>query len=211
MSGSDEERKTTNGQTPEEGAADRTGGERAPAEGVAAAEGLETALARIDELEAEIEKLRDQALRAHAEVENVLRRTEREKKDIAAYGIAAFARDLLTVADNLRRALEAVPEEVRADARLRTFVEGVEMTERELLAAFERHGIRKIVPEGEKFDHNLHQAMAEVETEERPAGTVVDVYQAGYVLKDRLLRPAMVTVAKNGSTEAAPQRVDTEA
>ncbi len=169
------------------------------------------ALARISELEGEIEHLRDQALRAHAEVENVLRRTEREKKDIAAYGIAAFARDLLAVADNLRRALEAVPEEMRADPRLKAFVEGVEMTERELLAAFERHGIRKIVPAGEKFDHNLHQAMAEVETADQPAGTVVDVYQAGYVLKDRLLRPAMVTVARGGGAKAEPERVDTEA
>ena len=169
------------------------------------------ALARIGELEGEIERLRDQALRAHAEVENVLRRTEREKKDIAAYGIAAFARDLLAVADNLRRALEAVPEEVRSDPRLKAFVEGVEMTERELLAAFERHGIRKIVPEGEKFDHNLHQAMAEVEADDRPAGSVVDVYQAGYVLKDRLLRPAMVTVAKGGDGKKEAQRVDTEA
>ncbi|MFQ5347582.1 MAG: nucleotide exchange factor GrpE [Rhodothalassiaceae bacterium] len=210
MNGSEEKKRTTDGQAPEDEA--RAAG---PDEVVAPEAGTagksDAALARIDELEAEIEKLRDQALRAHAEVENVLRRTEREKKDIAAYGIAAFARDLLTVADNLRRALEAVPEEVRADPRLRSFVEGVEMTERELLAAFDRHGIRKIVPAGEKFDHNLHQAMAEVETEERPAGTVVDVYQAGYVLKDRLLRPAMVTVAKNGSTRAEPQRVDTEA
>ncbi len=164
-------------------------------------------------LNAEIETLRDQLLRSRAEVENVLRRAEREKQDLAAYAISGFARDLLAVADNLRRALEAVPEEARGDGVMKTLVDGVEMTERELLSAFSKHGIEKIIPSGEKFDHNYHQAMAEVDAPDKPAGTVVDVYQPGYIIKSRLLRPAMVTVAKGGPKEAGAQgdNVDTEA
>ncbi len=169
----------------------------------AAAGGLD----RVAELEAEIEVLRDQALRARAEVENVLRRTAREKQDASAYAVSGFARDLLAVSDNLRRALDALPDEARADGKVKAFFDGVEMTERELLNTFERHGIRRIDPKGEKFDHNFHQAMAEVEADGQTPGTVVDVYQAGYVLRDRLLRPAMVTVAKN-NTEKSAERVD---
>jgi molecular chaperone GrpE len=162
---------------------------------------------RIAALEAEVADLRDQALRARAEVENVLRRTAREKQDASAYAVSGFARDLLAVSDNLRRALDALPDEARADSKVKAFFDGVEMTERELLNTFERHGIRKIDPRGEKFDHNFHQAMAEVEVEGHAPGTVVDVYQAGYVLRERLLRPAMVTVAKN-NTEKPAERVD---
>lgn len=164
----------------------------------------------IADLEARLRDSHEQMLRARAEVENVLRRAERDKRDIAAYSIAGFARDLLAVSDNLRRALEALPEEARAADLTRVFVEGIEMTERELLGAFERHGIRKLVPEGEKFDHNLHQAMAEVEAADRPAGTVVDVYQPGYILKERLLRPAMVTVARAASSGEPAEPVDTK-
>lgn len=164
-------------------------------------------------LQDEIDTLRDQLLRSRAEVENVLRRAEREKQDMAAYAISGFARDLLAVADNLRRALEAVPADNRGDGVMQTLVEGVEMTERELLSAFAKHGIEKIVPTGEKFDHNYHQAMAEVDAPDSPAGMVVDVYQPGYSIKSRLLRPAMVTVAKGGPKEGKAQgdTLDTEA
>ncbi|WP_150004509.1 nucleotide exchange factor GrpE [Iodidimonas muriae] len=166
--------------------------------------------ARIEALEAEIETLRDSTMRARAEVENVLRRTAKEKQDASAYAISGFARDLLAVSDNLRRTLDALPASAREDGTLKVFVDGVELTERELLSSFERHGIKRIDPKGEKFDHNFHQAMAEVETDAQAPGTVVDVYQAGYVIRDRLLRPAMVTVAKAGTPKAA-QGVDTTA
>jgi len=165
---------------------------------------------RIRMLEAEAAELREQALRARAEVENVLRRTQREKQDISAYAISDFARALLPVADNLRRALDAVPKDARGEQHLKALVEGVEMTEKELLSALEKHGIRKIDPAGEKFDHNYHQAMAEVDAPDKAPGTVVDVYQPGYVIKDRLLRPAMVTVAKKASQPSEGEAVDTK-
>lgn len=164
---------------------------------------------RIKALEAEVDKWRDTALRERAEQENTRRRAEKAKQDTAAYAISGFARDLLSVADNLRRALDAVPGEVRAGAKVKAFIEGVEMTERELLAAFEKHGVKKVDPAGEKFDSNFHQAMAEVDAPGRTAGTVVDVYQPGYVLKDRLLRPAMVTVARAEQKPQAHESVDT--
>ncbi|GAB4150472.1 MAG: nucleotide exchange factor GrpE [Sphingomonadales bacterium] len=147
-------------------------------------------------LEVELQETRDRLMRAVAETENVRRRAEREKTDALAYGATAFARDMLDVADNLRRALDAVPAELRANETLASLVTGVEMTERSLLHAFEKHGIAKIEAKGEKFDPNRHQAMFEVETGDVPAGHVVDVMQPGYVIKDRLLRPAMVGVAK---------------
>jgi molecular chaperone GrpE len=152
---------------------------------------------------AEAAELRDRLLRTIAEMENLRRRTEREKADAARFGIARFARDILGVADNLARALSAAPE---GEGAARDFVEGVKLTERELHAIFERHNIRKVMPaRGEKFDPNLHQAMAEVPTNEVPPGTVVDVMQAGYALDERLLRAAMVTVAR-----AAPQAADSD-
>lgn len=151
---------------------------------------------KLKTVEAEVADLKDRLLRAVAETENVRRRAERDRSEASQYAVTGFARDLLNVADNLRRALEAVTEEVKADSRFSTVIAGVEMTERELLGAFERHGIRKVMPEGEKFDHNLHQAMFEVETPDQTPGTIVQVMQPGYVLKDRLLRPAMVGVAK---------------
>lgn len=184
------------------------GGDATPTSGENAAPAPSAAVA---ELEAQLRDSREQMLRARAEVENVLKRAERDKRDLAAYAIAGFARDLLAVSDNLRRALEALPEDARAAGHTRAFVEGIEMTERELLAAFERHGIRKLEPKGEKFDHNLHQAMAEVDAADSPAGTVVDVYQPGYVLKERLLRPAMVTVARAAPSGKPAESVDTEA
>lgn len=168
----------------------------------------------LEEIEREAEELREHLLRAKAEVVNVLKRTEREKAEIARFAIADFARDLLAVADNLHRALEAAPEKLKEDAAARSLIEGVEMTERELLSVLERHGVRKVAPSpGERFDHNLHQAMAEAEGGDVAPGHIVDVYQPGYVLHDRLLRPAMVTVARGsaGRNEGETHRVDEKA
>lgn len=170
------------------------------AESEAAASGdaaLTAALERIAELEAETAKLKDQALRAMAETENIRRRSEREREDTAKYAISGFAKSLLDAADNLRRAIDAVPAEaVEADAALKTLVDGVAATERQLLAAFERHGVTRIEPVGEAFDPNFHQAMFELPGTGKPSGTVVQVVQPGYVLQGRLLRPAMVGVAR---------------
>lgn len=158
---------------------------------------LAAALERVAELEADTAKLKDQALRAMAETENIRRRSEREREDTAKFAISGFAKSLLDVADNLRRAVEAVPgDAVEADPALKTLVDGVAATERQLLAAFERNGVTRIDPVGEAFDPNFHQAMFELPGTGKPAGTVVQVIQSGYVLQGRLLRPAMVGVAK---------------
>ncbi len=144
-----------------------------------------------------ISDLKDQLLRALAEVENTRRRARREREDTAKYAIANFARDVLAVSDNLARALEAVPEDARAgNDAMETLYQGVELTQRELQTAMDRHGIRQVDPLGEKFDHNFHQAMFEVESPDAEPGTVVQVAQHGYVIDERLLRPAMVGVAK---------------
>ncbi|MGA8548687.1 MAG: nucleotide exchange factor GrpE [Stellaceae bacterium] len=152
--------------------------------------------ARVAALEAELAEHKDRLLRALAEAENTRRRTQRERDDAAKYAISGFAKDLLSAADNLRRALDSLPEAEIDDARTRSLLAGVAATERELLSVFERHGIRRIDPRGEPFDHNLHQAIFEAERADRPPGTIVEVLQPGYVLHDRLLRPAMVGVAK---------------
>ena len=152
--------------------------------------------ARVAALEAELAEHKDRLLRALAEAENTRRRTQRERDDAAKYAISGFAKDLLSAADNLRRALDSLPEAEIDDARTRSLLAGVAATERELLSVFERHGIRRIDPRGEAFDHNLHQAIFEAERADRPPGTIVEVLQPGYVLHDRLLRPAMVGVAK---------------
>lgn len=158
---------------------------------------LAGALERIAELEAETAKLKDQALRALAETENIRRRSEREREDTAKYAISGFAKSLLDAADNLRRAIDAVPAgAVDDDAALKTLVDGVAATERQLLAAFERHGVTRIEPVGETFDPNFHQAMFELPGTGKPSGTIVQVMQPGYVLQGRLLRPAMVGVAR---------------
>ena len=144
-----------------------------------------------------IRDLKDQLLRALAEAENTRRRARREKEDTAKYAIANFARDVLAVSDNLARAIEAVPDDARAgNDVMETLYQGVELTQRELRTAMERHGIRPVDPRGEKFDHNFHQAMFEVESPDAEPGTVVEVMQLGYVIGERLLRPAMVGVAK---------------
>jgi len=154
----------------------------------------------VEALTREAADLKDKLLRALAEMENLRRRAEREAADTRTYAIAGFARDVLGVADNMRRALEAVGAELRADADdgVRSLIEGVELTERELLKVMEKHGIKRFDPQGEKFDPNFHQAMYEVPDPSVASGTVVQVMQAGYRLGDRVLRPAMVGVAKGG-------------
>ena len=150
------------------------------------------------ELEAEVADLKERLLRALADAENTRRRAARDIEDARKYAITGFARDLLEVADNLGRALQSIPEQARGDIGfIKNLAEGIGMTERSLLGAFERHRIAKVEPRpGDKFDHNLHQAMFEVETADQPPGTVAQVLQAGYVIEDRPQRPAMVGVAK---------------
>lgn len=159
---------------------------------------------RLAAVEAELADSKDRLLRALAETENVRRRLQRERDDAQKYAVGTFAKDLLSVIDNLRRALEAMPEAEVKDQRTRSLRDGVAATERELLAAFERHGLKRIDPRGERFDHNFHQAIFEVERPDLPAGTVVEVLQPGYLLHDRLLRPAMVGVAKGGGAPRQP-------
>jgi molecular chaperone GrpE len=146
----------------------------------------------------EAAEYKDKLLRTLAEMENLRRRTEREVADARLYGIAGFARDVLAVADNMHRALEAIAPELReqGDAKTRSLIEGVELTERELLKTLEKNGVRKFSPQGEKFDPNVHQAMFEVPDAEVPPGHVAQVVQAGYMIGERVLRPALVGVAK---------------
>ncbi len=151
-------------------------------------------------LEREHAEMKDRLLRTLAEMENLRKRTEREVTDARLYGIANFARDVLGVADNMRRALDAVTPELRASAEtgVKALVDGVELTERELLKALEKNGMRQFSPQGEKFDPNLHQAMFEVPDATVPAGSVVQVVQPGYMIGERVLRPALVGVSKGG-------------
>jgi molecular chaperone GrpE len=163
------------------------------------------ASAELTALVAENSDMRDRLLRTMADMENLRRRTEREKADTSRYAISNFARDVLTVGDNLRRTIEHVPADAAAqDPALKSFLDGVELTERELLNVLERHGVTRIDPVGQRFDPNCHQAMYEVQNPDVPEGTVVDVMQAGYVIGDRCLRPALVAVAKGGAKQTAP-------
>ena len=148
--------------------------------------------------------LKDRLLRTLADMENLRKRTAREVADAELRGITAFARDMLGVADNMRRALDAVTPEVRetADAAVKALIDGVELTERELIKALEKNRIRQFSPQGEKFDPNLHQAMYEVPDASVPAGSVVQVVQPGYTIGERVLRPAMVGVSKGGPKTA---------
>jgi molecular chaperone GrpE len=171
--------------------------------------------ARLEEVEAalnaaqgECADLKDKLLRNVADMENLRKRLEREKQDGEKYAAARFAKDILSVADNLGRALMAAPKGEHIDPALKTLVEGVAATEREMVNVFERHGIKRIPAEGARFDPNLHQAMMEVDDPSRPAGTVVQVLMPGFTIADRLLRPAMVAVSKGGPAEA---KLDTKA
>ncbi len=149
--------------------------------------------------EAQVADLNDKLLRALAETENIRRRAQRDKEDASKYAIANFAREMVSVGDNLRRAMDSVDAETRKkDAAVEQIMVGLEMTEREMLATFERFGIKTIDAMDQKFDHNFHEAMFEMDEPEKPHGTVVQVVETGYVLNDRLLRPAKVGVSKGG-------------
>jgi molecular chaperone GrpE len=155
----------------------------------------------VEALQQEAADARDRMLRTLAEMENLRKRTAKEVADAKLYGITGFARDVLDIADNLQRALDAVPAEARANADpgLKSLIEGVELTERSLLNALEKHGVKKFDPQGQKFDPNFQQAMFEVPDSSVPSGTVVQVVQAGYTIGERVLRPALVGVAKGGA------------
>ena len=147
-------------------------------------------------LEAELDKLKSEVLYAQAETQNVRRRLEREKADATAYASTGFARDMLSIADNLTRALAAIPDEMKSDDKMKPLVTGLEATGRELDTVFQRHGIKKIEAMGEKLDPNRHQAMLEIERADVEPGTIVQEMQGGYMIRDRLLRPALVGIAK---------------
>jgi len=152
----------------------------------------------LEALQIELAQVKDQMLRALADAENVRRRAERDKDEVSKYAVTSFARELLPVADNLRRGLEMTPAEERTqNATLNNMIEGFELTEKSLLSAFEKTGIQKIDPLHQAFDHNFHQAVFEQTSTGQPAGTITQVLQSGYVIQDRLLRPAMVAVAKD--------------
>jgi len=149
--------------------------------------------------------LKDRLLRTLAEMENLRRRTEREVADSRVYAVTNFARDILAVADNMERAMKALDDEIRdkADAGVKALLDGVELTERELIKVMEKHGIKRLEPQGQKFDPNLHQAMFELPDPSVPAGTVVQVMQPGYTIGERVLRPALVGIAKGGPKAAS--------
>jgi molecular chaperone GrpE len=160
---------------------------------------------RIAELESQVADLTDRLLRAHAELDNIRKRAERDKAETAKYAISRFARDIVGVSDNFQRAIAAVPPGAAdRDPALKSLVEGVSMSEREFLQVLERHGVKRIDPMGEIFNPHLHQAVMEQPNPELPSGTVLQVLQAGYSIQDRVLRPAMVVVAKGGAKPVKP-------
>lgn len=187
--------------------------EAAPAAEAEAADSTEEAAASdpsaetVAALQAENAELKDRLLRAAAEMENMRRRNEREMADARQYAVTGFAREVLAIGDNLQRALESVPEEARSEGGVvKGLIDGVEMTERELLRVLDKHGVKRMEPHGAKFDPNVHQAMFEVEHDEAPHGTVVQVMQHGYSIGERVLRPALVGVAKaKPKSEDPPQ------
>jgi molecular chaperone GrpE len=170
------------------------------AAGAAPAEEAAAAVSPVAALEAEVADLKDKLLRTLADMENLRRRTEKEVRDSREYAITSFARDLLSVGDNLARAVAAVPEEARqaAEDSIKSLIEGVDLTSRELAKTMEKHGVKKLEPLNGRFDPNVHQAMFELPNPDVPSGTVVQVLQDGYVIGDRVLRPALVGVAKGG-------------
>lgn len=170
-------------------------------------DGADAADGELEKLRAENAELKDRLMRSLAEVENVRRRAEKERQDQSKYGVSPLAKELLPVADNLKRALESIPAELKdGNDQVKNFVMGVEMTEKQLADALTKAGIERVHPEGEKFDYRYHQAMSEAKDTGLPNGTVVQVLQDGYVLADRLLRPAMVIVAKGEPKQ--PDEVD---
>lgn len=197
--------KRGGGRPPRGGGPRGEAGPANPESGWGAGDGAE-AESQLEELQAENGELKDRLLRTMADMENLLRRTEREKADTAKFAISNFARDVLSIGDNLHRAIDAVPmEAVAGDPALKSLMDGVEVTERELVNMLERHGIRRIDPKGERFDPNFHQAMLEIENKDLDAGTVAEVVQPGYVIEERVLRPAMVAVSKGGPKRPKPE------
>lgn len=161
-------------------------------------------------LEAELDKLKQEVLYAQAETQNVRRRLEKEKADATAYAATSFARDMLSIADNLARALAAIPPSLREDEAIKPLLTGIEMTGKELETVFQRNGITKIEALGQRLDPNRHQAMIELESADAEPGTVIQEMQAGYTIRDRLLRPALVGVAKAPAAQVG-DKVDAEA
>jgi molecular chaperone GrpE len=164
------------------------------------------------DLQAELDKMRDQLLRALAETENVRRRAAKERDDAKMYAVTGFARDLLDFSDNVRRAIEAIPDDMKnaGDDRIRNLLAGLAAMEQQMLRTFEKHGIKKIIPLNENFDPNFHEVMFEAPGTGKPAGMVIQIVEPGYTLNGRLLRPARVGVAK-GDGAASGRQVDTEA
>jgi molecular chaperone GrpE len=177
----------------------KTDGAETPAAEITQSE-AERDAAAVQALIAENASLKDKVLRTLAEMENLRRRTDKEVSDAKTYGVTSFARDMLTFADNLKRALENVPALAREDAdpALKSFVEGIELTERDFLSRLARHGVRKLDPKGQKFDPNFHEALFEAQDESVPSGTVSQVVEEGFAIGDRVLRPAKVGVARGG-------------
>jgi molecular chaperone GrpE len=162
--------------------------------------------AEVDTLQGQIADLTDRLLRAHAEMDNIRKRAEREREETAKYAISKFAREVVTVADNFERAIQAVPAGAAdEDGALKSLVDGVSITERELLNVLERNGVRRINPKGEAFNPHRHQAMMEMQNPEVAPGTILEVFQCGYEIEDRVLRPAMVVVAKGGPKPGRPE------
>lgn len=193
---------------------DPTASQAEPANGDAEQQASEPAtqaeaalLAALDIAQREAAEFKDKLLRTLAEMENLRRRTEREVADARTYGVTGFARDVLAVADNMHRALEVVDADARAqaDASFKGFIEGIELTERELLKSLEKNGVRQFSPVGQKFDPNVHQAMFEVPNADVPPGHVAQVIQSGYMIGDRVLRPALVGVSKAAPKQAASE------
>ncbi len=163
--------------------------------------------AKNGELEGQIRDLTDRLLRAHAEMDNIRKRAEREKVDASKYAISKFARDIVGVADNFQRAISAVPADSEKSGALQSLIDGVMMTEREFLNVLERNGVRRVDPKGEPFNPHYHQAVMEQMNPSVASGTVLQVFQSGYVIEDRVLRPAMVVVSTGGAAagKEAPQ------
>lgn len=173
---------------------------------------LAVAEAAIGALQTEVAELKDRLLRTHADMDNMRKRTEREKADAHKYAVTKFARDMVEVGDNFQRAIETVPKgAAEQNPALKSFLDGVTMTERELINTLERHGLKRIDPTGQPFNPHLHQAVMEAQNPDVPSGTVTQVYQVGYMIEDRVLRPAMVVVAKGGAKAARPAEAVAEA
>lgn len=173
---------------------------------------VEKLTAEVEKLEGQIADLTDRLLRAHADMDNIRKRGEREKEETAKYAITKFARDIAGVADNFERAIQAVPAgSAEENSTLKLLVEGVSMTEREFLNVLEKNGVRRVNPKGEAFNPHLHQAVMEIQNPDLPPGTITEVYQQGYVIEDRVLRPAMVVVAKGGQKQPKPAAPETAA